>query len=114
MLSHSKPSKTFNDFTCWLVHSIARHLYLKSEQSYNGKLKASASRKHPRTKVTPDFHLTYSKNGIIYSKNGVNLGIKRIKMNNFQYFSIKLYVVDPKHMILWRTYDNYGKNPGFL
>ena len=49
-----------------------------------------------------------------------------IKMDNFQYFSIKSYVVDvysnrgcvfesphrgdsntdPKHMILWRTYDN--------
>ena len=36
-----------------------------------------------------------------------------IKMDNFQYFSIKSYVVDvwgdsnthPKHMILCRTYD---------
>ena len=43
---------------------------------------------HLRTKVTPDFHLTYSKNG------GNGVGIKMIKMDNFQYFSIKLYVVD--------------------
>ena len=40
-------------------------------------------------KVTPDFYLTYSKNG---GKSGV--GIKMIKMDNFQYFSIKSYVVD--------------------
>ena len=39
------------------------------------------SRKHLCTKVTPDFHLTYSKNGgnlvdfhLTYSKNGGNLG----------------------------------------
>ena len=44
--------------------------------------------KHLRTKVTPDFYLTYSKNG----EYGV--GIKMIKMNNFQYFSIKSYVLD--------------------
>ena len=50
-----------------------------------------------------------------------------IKMDNFQYFSIKSYVVDvyqnrlagdsnthPKHMILWRTQDNKGKNTGLL
>ena len=51
-----------------------------------------------------------------------------IKMDNFQYFSIKSYVVDVyenrlidailfthlQHMILWRTYDNYGKNTGLL
>ena len=48
-----------------------------------------------------------------------------IKMDNFQDFSITSYVVDvyerrgdsnthPKHMILWRTYDNYGKNTGIL
>ena len=42
-----------------------------------------------RTKVTPDFHLTYS-------KNGGNLGveIKMIKCEKFRYFSIKSYVVD--------------------
>ena len=46
------------------------------------------------------------------------VGIEMIKMDDFQYFSIKSYVVDvyknrrgdsnthPKHMILWRTYDN--------
>ena len=49
-----------------------------------------------------------------------------IKMDDFQYFSIKSYVVDvyephrgdsnthPKHMILWRTSDNKGKNTGLL
>ena len=47
------------------------------------------SRKHLRAKVTPDFHLTYSKN---WGNLGVR--IKMIKMNNFQYFSIKSYVVD--------------------
>ena len=42
------------------------------------------SQKHLRTKVTPDLHLTYSKNG----KSGV--GIQMIKSGNF---SIKSYVV---------------------
>ena len=51
-----------------------------------------------------------------------------IKMDNFQYFSIKSYVVDfilespqqgdsnthPKHTILWRTSDITGKNTGLL
>ena len=47
----------------------------------------NTSRKHLRTKVTPDFHLTYS-------KNGGNLGrIKMIKNDNFQYKSIESYVV---------------------
>ena len=33
-----------------------------------------------------------------------------IKMDNFQYFSIKSYVVDIfGYMLLWRIYDNYGK-----
>ena len=54
-----------------------------------------------------------------------------LKCGNFQYFSIKSYVVDvfknrlgesphrgdsnthPKDMILWRTYDKYGKNTIF-
>ena len=48
-----------------------------------------SSRKHLRTKVIPDFHLTYSKN---WGKSGV--GIKMIQMDNFQFFSIKSYVVD--------------------
>ena len=43
----------------------------------------NTSRKHLRTKVTPDFHL--------WGKSGVR--IKMIKMDNFQYFSIKSYVV---------------------
>ena len=47
------------------------------------------SRKHLHTKVTPDFHLTYSKNG---GKSGVE--IKMIKSKKFQNFSIKSYVVD--------------------
>ena len=51
--------------------------------------KKFSSRKHLRTKVTPDFHLTYSKKG---GKSGV--GIQLIKMDNFQYFSIKSYVLD--------------------
>ena len=44
----------------------------------------SISRKHLRTKVTPDFHQ--------WGKSGV--GIKMIKMDIFQYFSIKSYFVD--------------------
>ena len=46
------------------------------------------SGKHLRTKVTPDFHLTYSK-----KMGEFWVGIKMI-MDNFQYFSIKSYVVD--------------------
>ena len=47
-----------------------------------------------------------------------------IKSENIRYFSIKSYVLDvyknrlgnthPKHMILWRTYDKYGKNSVFV
>ena len=48
-----------------------------------------SSRKHLRAKVTPDFQLTYSKK---WGKSGV--GIKMIKMDNFQYFSINSYVMD--------------------
>ena len=48
-----------------------------------------SSRKHLHTKVTPDFHLTYSKN----SKKS-EVGIKMVKIDNCQYFSIKSYVVD--------------------
>ena len=55
----------------------------------DGKESLLSSRKHLRTKVTPDFHLTFSKNG---GKSGV--GIKMIKSYNLQYFSIKSYVVD--------------------
>ena len=53
------------------------------------KVKRNPSWKHLHTKVTPDFHLTYS-------KNGGNLGSesKFKKIENFQYFSIKSYVVD--------------------
>ena len=54
-------------------------------------LQNCTSQKHLRTEVTPDFHLTY-----MYSKNGGSLGVgmKMIKKDNFQYFSIKSYVVD--------------------
>ena len=65
--------------------------------------------KHLRTKVTPDFHLTYNKK---WGKSGV--GIKMIKMDNFQYFSIKSYVVDVYKNRLGRTYDNLDKNTGLL
>ena len=47
-----------------------------------------SSRKQLRTKVTPDFHTTYSKNGGNLESN------QNDKMDNFQYFSIKSYVVD--------------------
>ena len=77
-------------------------------------LTALTSRNHLRTKVTPDFHLTYS-------KNGGNLGRNRNIKNGL--FSICLHKIIccgcvlesphrgdsntyPKHMILWRTYDN--------
>ena len=61
----------------------------KNSGLMNCSLSKVTSRKHLRTKVTPDIHLTYSENG---GKSGV--GIKMIKMDNFQYFSIKSYVVD--------------------
>ena len=90
---------------------------VKSDQSL---LCALSSRKHLRTKVTADFHLTYS-------KSGENLvGIKMIKMDNFQYYSIKSCCgcvlesphrgdsnTHPKHD-LWRNIENLGKNTGLL
>ena len=56
------------------VHTGTLHLCLRA------KIRKSIypSRKHLRTKVTPDFHLTYSKK---WGKSGV--GIKMIKMDNF-------------------------------
>ena len=50
--------------------------------------RATSSRKQLRTKVTPDLHLTYSKMGEIWG------WYKMVKSDNFQYFSIKSYVVD--------------------
>ena len=44
-----------------------------------------ASRKHLRTKVTPDLHLEYS-------RKGGNLGLVGIKTIKSGYFSIKSYV----------------------
>ena len=55
-------------------------------QTVNGLLNITETSPY---KVTPDFHLTYSKK---WGKSGV--GIKMIKANNFQCFSIKSYVVD--------------------
>ena len=52
------------------------------------RMMKNSSRKHHSTTLTPDFHLTYSKNG------GNRVRIKMIKIDNFQYFSIKSYVVD--------------------
>ena len=57
--------------------------------SQQGHLEADTSRKHLRIKVTPDFHLTYSKK---WGKSGV--GIKMIKSEKFPFFSIKSYVVN--------------------
>ena len=81
------------------------------------------SRKHLRTKVTPDFQLRYNKNGAW--KSGV--WIKIIKMDKNQYFSKIICCgcvlesphrgdsnTHPQHMILWRTHDNLGKNTGLL
>ena len=48
----------------------------------------ATSRKHLRTKVTPDFHLTYSKNGENWGR------IQNDKSEEFLYFSIKSYAVD--------------------
>ena len=45
------------------------------------------SREHLRKKVTPDLHLTYSKNGEIWD-------IEMIKSDIFQDFSLKPYFVD--------------------
>ena len=53
-----------------------------------GMVHPLTSRKHLRTKVTPDFHLTYSKMGDIWGRN------QNDKMDTFQYFSIKSYVLD--------------------
>ena len=47
-----------------------------------------SSRKHLRTKVTPDFHLKYSKNWGNLGSNQNN------KMDDFRFFSIKSYVLD--------------------
>ena len=57
-----------------MVHFLSAGLGLghKDVDGYMGRLRSTrvlwwlqglASRKHLRTKVTPDFHLTYSKNG---------------------------------------------------
>ena len=75
---------------CWQltkVNFFTRSNITATNQNIFQKFKPS--RKHLRTKVTPDFNLTYSKN---WGKSGV--GIKIIKNDNFHYFSIKSYVVN--------------------
>ena len=86
-----------------------------------GNQTSSRKHKHLCIKVSPGFHLTYSKNG---GKPGV--GIKMINSGDFQYFSIKIMCcgcvlesprrgdsnTHPQHMILWRFYDNWNKNTG--
>ena len=52
---------------------------------YARQLEENTSLKHLRTKITPDLHLTYSKNG-----GNLGLVLKTIKKGNF---SIKSYVV---------------------
>ena len=44
-----------------------------------------------------------------------------IKMDNYQYFSVKSYVVNAEailihiqNMIVWKTFDKLGKNTGLL
>ena len=73
------------------------------------------SRKHLRTKVTPDLHLTYS-------KNGGNLGLV---LNDKEWKFLHKIICcgdllesprggdsnrSPQHMILWGTNGNYTKN----
>ena len=71
------------------------------------------SRKHPRTKVTPDFHLTYIKIGEIWGRD---------KNDKNGYFSIFLHkiiccgcVVDthPKHMSADLTKGSFGHLSSF-
>ena len=71
-----------------------------------------SSRKHLRTKVTPDFHLTYSKMGEISDRNQDD---KKCKTSIFLHKIICCgCVLDsprdsnirPKHMLLWRSNDN--------
>ena len=61
---------------------------VENEQSFTPSCPISL-RKHLRTKVTPDLHITYSKNG---RKSGVDIEI--IKSDIFQNFSLKSNVVD--------------------
>ena len=76
---------------CALAHSYQRlhcspfDAFMPSEIKIS-RVQPTSSRKHLRTKVTPDFHLRYS-------KNGGNLGIKMIKKIVFN-IGIKSYVVD--------------------
>ena len=51
----------------WVAAHIAKYIKAHCLNDvfallHDGKM-ANSSRKHLRTKVTPDFHLTYSKNG---------------------------------------------------
>ena len=54
-----------------------------------GNQTSSRKHKHLCIKVSPGFHLTYSKNG----GGGPEVGIKMINSGDFQYFSIKSCVV---------------------
>ena len=84
----------------------------------------ATSRKHLRTKVTPDFHLTYT-----VVKMGEICGwYQNDKNGKFSIFLHKIICcgcvlesphrgdsnTHPKHMILWRIYDNYCKITGFF
>ena len=58
----------------------------RCRSGWNRLIWSYAPRKHLRTKVTPDFHLTV-KMGEIWGRN------QNDKNDNFHYFSIKSYVV---------------------
>ena len=90
------------------------HLVSRFQTEHDDSAVSVTSRKHLRTKVTPDFHLTYSKNG---GNLGSGSNDKKLKILIFLHKIICCGCVlelphrgdsntHPKHMILWRTYDN--------
>ena len=65
-----------------------RAIETKYDTIKTGNQTSSRKHKHLCIKVSPGFHLTYSK------KRGIpRVGIKMINSGDFQYFPIKSYVV---------------------
>ena len=92
------PSKTL---TMWLYHTVM------SPNDADGMAKSVASRKLLRMKVTPDLHLTYSKNGgnvglVLKMKNIACISIlltKHVKCTYLYLFKFVLYsIVDLKRI----------------
>ena len=115
-------SNTFQDTVICqkVVHSLNPMLHMQTRHAFimlivsTWNHDACSSRKHLRTKVTPDFHLTYSKMGEIWGRDQND---KNGKLSIYLHKIICCGCVlesphrgdsntHPKHMILWRTYDN--------